>query len=166
MPDQMILRDRTAVITGAASGIGRAIAVSLAERGCHLALSDVDEAGLAETARLVARPSVLVSRHRLDVSDRDAIVAFPERVLAEHPRIDLLVNNAGVALGGTFEQVTEADFDWLFSINFHGVVRMTPSTDPSSSAMTHAASAVASVQPRPTSSEWKYVPCPSGDSSQ
>ena len=125
MPDRMRLRDRTAVVTGAASGIGRAIAVSLARRGCHLALADVNEAGLAETARLVRSASLLVSEHRLDVSDRDAVAGFPAAVASEHPRIDLLVNNAGVAVGGTFEQVSEADFEWLFSINFWGVVRMT-----------------------------------------
>ncbi|APR77563.1 Short-chain dehydrogenase/reductase SDR [Minicystis rosea] len=125
MRDGMRLHDRTAVITGAASGIGRAIAVSLARRGCHLALADVNEAGLAETARIVRSTSLLVSEHRLDVSDPQAVAKFPAAVAEAHPRIDLLVNNAGVAVGGTFEQVSEADFEWLFSINFWGVVRMT-----------------------------------------
>lgn len=125
MRKPMPLRDRTAIVTGAAGGIGRAIAVSLARRGCHLALADVDEAGLAETARLVKGASLVVSEHRLDVADRDAVAAFPAAVAAAHPRVDLLVNNAGVALGGTFEQVSEADIEWLFSINFWGVVRMT-----------------------------------------
>lgn len=125
MPSRMRLADRTAVITGAASGIGRAIAVSLARRGCHLALADVNEAGLAETAQLVRSGSLLVTEHRLDVSNRDAIAKFPAEIAAAHPRVDLLVNNAGVAVGGTFEQVTEEDFDWLLSINFFGVVRMT-----------------------------------------
>jgi short-subunit dehydrogenase len=121
------LKDRTVVITGAASGIGQALAASLARRGCHLALADVDEAGLAETAKLSAGSGVRVSRHRLDVADREAVAAFPAIVAAEHPGIDLLVNNAGVALGGTFEQVSEADFEWLIGINFWGVVRMTRS---------------------------------------
>jgi len=125
MPERMDLRDRTAVVTGAASGIGRAIALSLARRGCHLALADVNEAGLMETADLVPNKALLVSRHRLDVSDRAAVTKFPAEVQAEHPRVDLLVNNAGVAVGGTFEQVGEDDFDWLFSINFFGVVQMT-----------------------------------------
>lgn len=122
---KMRLRDRTAIVTGAASGIGRAIAQSLARRGCHLALADIDEAGLAETAKLVARPELLISQHKLDVSDREAIARFPDEVAKEHPRVDLLFNNAGVAVGGTFEQLSEEDFDWLFSINFYGVVRMT-----------------------------------------
>jgi NAD(P)-dependent dehydrogenase (short-subunit alcohol dehydrogenase family) len=120
----MQLKGRAAIITGAASGIGRALAHALARRGCDLALADVNEAGLQETARGAA-PDVRITCHRLDVGDAQAIAAFPEIVLAEHSRVDLLVNNAGVALGGTFEQVTEADFDWLLAINFFGVVRMT-----------------------------------------
>lgn len=121
----MSLAGRTAIVTGAASGIGRAIAASLARRGTHLALADLDEAGLEATAAQIGRPELRISRHRLDVADRDAVAAFPDAVLASHPGVDILVNNAGVALGGTFEQVTEADFDWLLSINFWGVVRMT-----------------------------------------
>ena len=121
----MTLQGRTAVITGSAGGIGRAIAGSLARRGCHLALADIDDAALASAAAELAVHKVRISRHHLDVSDRAAIAAFPRQVTAEHPGVDILVNNAGVALGGTFEQVTEADFDWLLSINFWGVVRMT-----------------------------------------
>lgn len=119
------LQDRTALVTGAASGIGRALAVGLAQRGCHLALADRDAAGLAETERLIATNRVRISRHTLDVADRGAVAALPERVRAAHGGLDLLVNNAGVAIGGTFADVTEADFEWLFEINFWGVVRMT-----------------------------------------
>ena len=130
---RMNLEGRTAVITGAASGIGRALAISLASRGCHLALTDVDEVGMRETTDLVAStqeraPSqsrVRVSQHRVDVADRDAVANFPSAVTAEHPGVDVLINNAGVAVGGTFEQVAEEDFEWLFEINFWGVVRMT-----------------------------------------
>lgn len=116
--------DRVAVVTGAASGIGRAVARSLAARGCNVALADVNMDGLEETARLIGN-SVRVTRHKLDVSDRDAIAAFPAEIEKAHGGVDILVNNAGVALGGTFEQATEADFDWLMDINFYGVVRMT-----------------------------------------
>jgi NAD(P)-dependent dehydrogenase (short-subunit alcohol dehydrogenase family) len=119
------LQGRTAVVTGAAGGIGRGIALSLARRGCHLALLDIDAAALARTAAEIATHGVHVSEHHLDVADREAVAAFPPRVIAEHSGVDLLVNNAGVALGGTFEEVTEADFEWLFGINFWGVVRMT-----------------------------------------
>jgi NAD(P)-dependent dehydrogenase (short-subunit alcohol dehydrogenase family) len=121
----MKLQGRTAVVTGAASGIGRGISEALAERGCNLAVADLNEDGLAETAALAEAKGVRVSRHRIDVANRDAVMAFPDKVLAEHGRADLLFNNAGVAIGGTFEQVAEEDFDWLMSINFHAVVRMT-----------------------------------------
>src|SRR5215216_1161937 len=121
----MRLEGRTAVVTGAAAGIGRAIAVSLAQRGCHLALADIDEHGMAGTAELTKANGVNVSRHRLDVADRVAVAEFADIVAAEHSGVDVLVNNAGVAVGGTFEQVSDEDFEWLFEINFWGVVRMT-----------------------------------------
>jgi short-subunit dehydrogenase len=121
----MRLAGRTAVITGAGGGIGRAIAVSLSRRGCHLALADIDEAGIAETAELARASGVRVSQHHVDVADRAAVAEFPDIVAAGHAGVDILVNNAGVAVGGTFEQVSAEDFEWLFEINFWGVVRMT-----------------------------------------
>jgi NAD(P)-dependent dehydrogenase (short-subunit alcohol dehydrogenase family) len=120
----MNLAGKTAVVTGAAGGIGRAISLSLARRGCHLALADVNEAGLAETAALAGQ-GLRISTHRLDVADRQAVAAFPAVVAASHPGVDLLVNNAGVAIGGAFDQIAESDFDWLIDINFWGVVHMT-----------------------------------------
>ena len=120
------LKGRTAVVTGAAGGIGRAIATSLARRGCNLALADINDEALERTAaEIAAAPGVRISKHHLDVSDRDAVAAFPDRVTAEHTGVDVLVNNAGVALAGTFEQISETDFEWLFGINFWGVVGMT-----------------------------------------
>ncbi len=119
----MKLDGRVAVITGAGSGIGRGLALALAERGCNLALADVSQAGLGETSTLVR--GVQVSTHRLDVTDRADCLALPQAVLAEHGRVDVLVNNAGVAIGGTFEQVDEVDFDWLMEVNFSAVVRLT-----------------------------------------
>jgi short-subunit dehydrogenase len=121
----MQLADRTALVTGAANGIGRAIAVSLARRGCNLALVDIDEDGMAGTEELTRGHNIRVSRHRLDVGDRVAAAQLPDVVAAEHGGVDVLVNNAGVAVGGTFEQVSDEDFEWLFEINFWGVVRMT-----------------------------------------
>jgi len=119
------LRGGVAVVTGAAGGIGAALAGVLAARGCGLALADVNAAGLRDVAAQARSQGVSVSEHRLDVADNDAVAAFPDAVLAEHGRVSVLVNNAGVALGGSFEQVSPADFDWLLSINFGGVVRMT-----------------------------------------
>jgi len=119
------LRGGVAVITGAASGIGAALAATLAARGCNLALADVNAAGLADVAASARQRGVAVSEHRLDVADESAVAAFPDAVLAEHGRVNVLVNNAGVALGGTFEQVPAADFEWLMNINFWGVVHMT-----------------------------------------
>jgi len=123
--ERMNLENRTAIVTGAASGIGRWIAVSLARRGCNLALADIDESGLVETERMTANGKTRASRHRLDVADRQRVAAFPDEILAAHGGVDLLVNNAGVALGGAFEEVAEEDFEWLFEVNFWGVVRMT-----------------------------------------
>jgi short-subunit dehydrogenase len=119
------LKGRTAVVTGAGSGIGQALAVALSRRGCHLALADIDEAGMAKTAKQIAGQGLRVSQHRLDVSDAEAIAGFPAQVIGQHPGADLLVNNAGVALGGNFDQIAALDFEWLFAINFWGVVRMT-----------------------------------------
>lgn len=122
---RLAIAGRVAVVTGAAGGIGRAVARSLAARGCHLAIADVNETGLAETASMAATTGVTVTRHRLDVTDAAAIAVLPGAVTAAHGRTDILVNNAGVALGGTFEQVSDADFEWVVNVNFWGVVRMT-----------------------------------------
>lgn len=121
----MPLRGGVAVVTGAASGIGAALAEVLAGRGCALALADLDAAGLREAAARARAAGVAVSEHRLDVADPEAVAVLPDAVLAEHGRVNVLVNNAGVSLGGRFEQVSPEDFDWLISINFGGVVRMT-----------------------------------------
>jgi NADP-dependent 3-hydroxy acid dehydrogenase YdfG len=116
------LHNRVAVITGAGSGIGRATAFAMARRGARLALADIDAGSVAAVAREIGPAA---THHVLDVADRAAVAAFPAIVRAAHGRVDLLVNNAGVALGGTFEQVGAEDFDWLMEINFGGVVRMT-----------------------------------------
>ncbi|MFC7738287.1 SDR family NAD(P)-dependent oxidoreductase [Roseomonas sp. GCM10028921] len=117
------LQGRTAIVTGAAGGIGAAIAHHLAARGCNLILADLRSDTLAVTASKLA--GVEVETHTLDVSDVKAIEAFHQVIAASRPSLDVLVNNAGVALGGTFEEVSPEDFEWLFSINFWGVVRLT-----------------------------------------
>jgi NAD(P)-dependent dehydrogenase (short-subunit alcohol dehydrogenase family) len=121
----MRLKDQTAVVTGAGSGIGRAIALSLARRGVNLALADIKETGLGETVTQASALGVRVTGHQLDVADAQQVAAFPAVVLASHPGVAILVNNAGVALAGSFEDYSAADFEWLFGINFWGVVRMT-----------------------------------------
>jgi short-subunit dehydrogenase len=119
------LRGGVAVLTGAASGIGAALAANLARRGMHLALVDLNPVGLEATAVQARSAGVTVSTHVLDVADRAAVAALPGAVLATHGRVTTLVNNAGVALGGLFEQVSADDFDWLMEINFGATVRLT-----------------------------------------
>ena len=118
------LRGGVVVLTGAASGIGAALAANLARRGMHLALVDLNPAGLEATAAQARAAGVTVSTHVLDVADA-AVAALPAEVLARHGRVTALVNNAGVALGGMFEQVAAEDFDWLMDINFGATVRLT-----------------------------------------
>lgn len=116
--------NKVAAITGAGSGMGRTLALDLARRGCHLALSDVNEAGLAETVQLVAAASqsVKVTSQRLDVADRAAMVAWADQVVADHGKANLIFNNAGVGLGATVSGMKIEDFEWLMNINFWGVV--------------------------------------------
>ena len=119
------LRGRVAVVTGAASGIGRALAFELAREGAVLALSDVDEAGLAETHVRAAAIGERVTSERVDVADRAAVHAHAERVVAEHGRVNLVINNAGVGLAASISEMSYSDLEWLFGINFWGVVHGT-----------------------------------------
>lgn len=116
------LSDRVAVVTGAGSGIGRALAVQLAESGCKLALSDINEQGLAETVTLAEQAGAEVFSEKLDVADRDAVYAHADKVKAHFGRVNLVFNNAGVAVGATVEDTSYEDFEWLMGINFWGVV--------------------------------------------
>jgi NAD(P)-dependent dehydrogenase (short-subunit alcohol dehydrogenase family) len=116
---------RVAAITGAGSGIGRALARDLARRGAHLALSDIDPVGLAETVQLCEGTGVKVTSQVVDVADRAAVFAWADQVVADHGKVNLVVNNAGVALGATVEGMSYDDFEWLMGINFWGVVHGT-----------------------------------------
>lgn len=117
--------NKVAAITGAGSGIGRALAQSLAARGCHLALSDVQAAGLADTARLCADAGVRVTQTLLDVADRDAVFAWAAEVVEQHGQVNLIFNNAGVAHSVPAETAAIEDFQWVMNINFWGVVHGT-----------------------------------------
>jgi len=119
------LTGRVAAVTGAASGIGRALAIALAREGMHVAISDVNEPGLAETAASAARFGTRITSTRVDVSERAAVHAWADTVAREHGAVHLVANNAGVALGATIEQMTYDDLEWLFGINFWGVVHGT-----------------------------------------
>ncbi len=112
-----------AVITGAASGIGRALAIRLAqEKIAGIAICDVNEQGLDETFVMVESLGVKVSKHLVDTSKLEQIERLKSEVLAAHSRVTHLVNNAGVGLLGSFEQISLEDFEWLMGINFWGVV--------------------------------------------
>jgi len=114
---------KVAVITGAGSGIGRALALNLAAKGAVLALSDKDEVGLLETAeRAEARHARQVHTEKLDVSDRAAFADYAASVAADLGRVNAVFNNAGVALHGDFEEMTYEELEWVMSVNFSGVV--------------------------------------------
>ncbi len=124
-PPVQDLAGRVAAITGAGSGIGRALAEELARRGTHLALCDVDEVGLAETVSRCEGSAVKVTSTRVDVADRDAVFAWADQVVDEHGAVNLVFNNAGVALMATIDAMDYDDFEWLMNINFWGVVHGT-----------------------------------------
>jgi short-subunit dehydrogenase len=116
------LKDKVAAITGAGSGIGRALAVNLAKQGCHLALSDVDAVGLDETRILAESEGVKVHTAKLDVSDRKAVFDWADEVVEHFGYVSMIYNNAGVALSGTVEGLSIEDYEWIMDINFWGVV--------------------------------------------
>ncbi|GAA2648994.1 SDR family NAD(P)-dependent oxidoreductase [Paractinoplanes durhamensis] len=117
---------RTCLITGAASGIGAAVALDLAKRRAVLALLDVDAAGLERVAALAREMGAAeVTTYTVDLSDGGDRLDLAAEIASRHGGVDLLINNAGVTLMGTFEQNRMADFDWLLEINLHAVIRMT-----------------------------------------
>ena len=131
------LRGAVAVVTGAAGGIGRALAVVLAERGASLALVDRDADGLAQTARQL--DGARASRHVLDVTDADGVTALPGAVLGEHGRVTVLVNNAGTSVVGRAHEVSDDELRWLFDVNFFAVASLTRAFLPALQAQPQAA---------------------------
>jgi short-subunit dehydrogenase len=125
--DRYAFAGGTAIVTGAASGIGEALAHGLAARGSHLVLLDRDHARLADVARRVRgrHHDLTVDIVVVDLADDAATRQAGRRLAAEYPQTRLLINNAGVALGGRFEQVTLEEFNWLIDINFRAVVTLT-----------------------------------------
>jgi short-subunit dehydrogenase len=120
------IRGAAAAVTGAASGIGRALALELSARGCDLALADRDEAGLQSLKAEINRlHSQKVTAHRVDVSEPGQIDDFAQAAIDGHPGLNIVVNNAGVALLGQFNEIDQAQMDWLMNINFWGVVHAT-----------------------------------------
>lgn len=117
------LNDKVVVITGAGSGIGRALAVEVASLGALVAISDVNEKGLAETVELAKQAGAReVRADKLDVSDRAAFLAYADAVVEQFGRVNVIVNNAGVTMTGDFEDMTLDEFDWIMGINVDGVV--------------------------------------------
>lgn len=117
----------TAVVTGAAGGMGEHVARLLAGRGSDLVLVDRDGDRLDTLAAQIraAHPGLSVTAETVDLAERDAVDALASRILAGHPEIRLLVNNAGVALGGDFARLTLDEFEWVMDVNFRAPVRLT-----------------------------------------
>jgi len=119
------LANQVAVITGAGSGIGRALAEQLAAEGCRLALADVDPDSLASIDLALRQRGTQTTSHLLDVADRAAVYAFADEVLQAHGEVQLVINNAGVSVSQTVAELTYDDFEWLMNINFWGIVHGT-----------------------------------------
>jgi short-subunit dehydrogenase len=118
-------KDKVVVITGAGSGIGRALALDFAGRGARLALSDINEAGLAETVEQAEAKGAEVRSDRLDVADRGAFEAYAAEVVGHFGGVHVVINNAGVALAGDLVDLEWEDIDWILGINFYGVLHGT-----------------------------------------
>lgn len=116
------INGKTVVITGAASGIGRATAIALARVGARVAAADLDRAGLAQTASLIAEAGGKATTYLVDVASRDAVHAFAQEIETALGGADIVINNAGVAQVATVEELSYEDFEWVMNIDFWGMV--------------------------------------------
>jgi len=118
-------KDKVAVVTGAGSGMGRYLSVLLAKDGADVVACDVNQETLNETVEMLRKYNVSVSSHVLDVADKEAIEALPQKVIDQHGKVDLVFNNAGVSTGKHFQDMEEENWDWVMDINLHGVINST-----------------------------------------
>jgi NAD(P)-dependent dehydrogenase (short-subunit alcohol dehydrogenase family) len=116
------LNDKVVAVTGAASGIGRALAVRLAAKGAHVALADVNDAGLRETAGLLGHPRGKVTSHIVDVRQREQVYRFAQDVEKQHGGADVVINNAGLTVRASLEDVSYEDFELVIGVNMWGVI--------------------------------------------
>jgi NAD(P)-dependent dehydrogenase (short-subunit alcohol dehydrogenase family) len=114
--------NKVVAVTGAASGIGRALALRLASKGAHLALADVNPAGLEETARMLGGAGVKVTTHGVDVRSREAVYAYAADVEKQHGGADIVINNAGLTVRAALEDVSYDDFELVIGVNMWGVI--------------------------------------------
>lgn len=116
--------DKVAAITGAASGIGKSLAIELVKRNCNVALSDVDVDGLARTVTEIKSLNldIQVTSALVNVADRESMHQWADQVAKEHGKVNLIFNNAGVALGGTVQDTAYSDYEWIVGINMWGVL--------------------------------------------
>ena len=115
------LQGKTAVLTGAGSGIGRALAIQLSREGVRLALSDINEVTLNETVALCDDNSV-IRTNTLDVASRDNFLSYADDIMANFGPVDIVINNAGIAIGGAFEDFDYSDIDAIIGVNLYGVI--------------------------------------------
>ena len=117
--------NKVALVTGAGSGIGRALALNLADSGCNLAILDWNKDSLAETEAMLKKKNIAVSTHVLDISDREKVNDLPNQVLSHHNNIDIVFNNAGLSIVGAVDEVDEDDWNFGLDILLNSVIQMT-----------------------------------------
>ena len=119
------IKGKVAVVTGAGSGIGQALACELARRGAKVAISDIDATGLAETAKRLRTIGATVHQARLDVTDRAGVLSYADEVVAEFGTVNIVINNAGIAFTGDVEQMSFEQIERVIDVDFWGVVNGT-----------------------------------------